>query len=93
MTTMHFDSWAIGVIIYQLCCNGEHPYPKEFYKIETMKDRVAFLKTNFINFENEHFKKRNPIFKEFIKKLMNINTQQRWTVGELINRHEFQKQF
>jgi serine/threonine protein kinase len=49
---MLIDSWAIGVILYELCCNGEHPYAKKFFENETMKERIAFLKTNFMNFEN-----------------------------------------
>jgi serine/threonine protein kinase len=43
------DIWSVGVIMYRLLTNGEHPYYSSGDSVETLRTRIRDLKFDHLN--------------------------------------------
>ncbi len=69
------DSWAIGIIFYQLCTEKEHAFKIE--GVERQRDIFFKLfKNQKVDYDNEFFKKNQKI-KKMIEELLKFNPQER----------------
>jgi calcium/calmodulin-dependent protein kinase I len=73
------DVWGIGVIVYILLC-GNPP----FYEPEDRQKQFTFIKTGHYTFDSHNWKCVSAEAKDLIRKMLVVNTGERWTCKQLL---------
>ncbi|QWO71531.1 protein kinase 1 [Orgyia pseudotsugata single capsid nuclopolyhedrovirus] len=89
MYDTHFDWWAIGILIYELCTNQNHPYKRN--KDENLS--IGVLKTRQQSYKIQYPKNLSVTVQSLINNMLKYNLNYRLANFKQIKQHVFFKNF